>query len=381
MADYSFVDIARGKPELDAQEQQARIATMQQGIEEKDINLGRMRREDESGLQEKEIKRRGVEADIAQTDAEFRKTIQAEQQGVMSAELHNQVLDSSLRQTANIWRAFQYGHKDVALKALNDTHLVKPGAEFEDMRLEDSDVKGADGKPIKMLTLIPKGGGKPENIPVPMLDKLEAQLGATYKVVGNNLVRISHNGVATPLFQADEYTQNTETGVPFSKRTGQERPPAAMGVRPQPAPSAAPRVPIAAMGTGLPPSGTTLLQPGSQPPAAAGVQPDSAQTTDQTNVAPPLTRKQETHVDTRVTHATAVINKYFGISEFTGLDPKNQPKYIAIVNRASQLVRNGQPPETAANTAIAEATRAEKLQGAPGSPRAGTYTGPTPWRQ
>src|SRR4030088_2935013 len=98
---------------------------------------------------------------------------------------------------------------------------------------------------MKILTLIPKGDGKPESIPVPMLDRLEQQYGATYKVVDKSLVRVGHDGRGTPVYEPDQFAPNAETGVPFSKRTGQ--PAAAMGVpRPQPAPT--PRAP-ASIGT------------------------------------------------------------------------------------------------------------------------------------
>src|SRR5882672_8764631 len=154
---YSLIDIYQGKPGQDREERQARIEQMQQGIKEKGFTLDRLQKEEDAGLTDKDVQRRGTELDIANTDAEFKKSIQAEQQGVISADLHTQTIDSSLRQAANIWRAFTSGNKNLALKSLNDTHLVGPGEEYTDMRLDDSDVKGADGKPVKVLTLIPKG--------------------------------------------------------------------------------------------------------------------------------------------------------------------------------------------------------------------------------
>jgi hypothetical protein len=189
----------------------------------------------------------------------------------------------------------------------------------------------------------------------------------------------------------DEWKVNPETGDYYRSLSGpvpRQRPGARPAVAAEPeqlsgpgmngtaAAAPAPRQPIAATGTGLPPAGTVQLG-GTAPAAAMGVQPDQAPAPDEEALPP--TRKQETHVDTRVNHATAVINKYFGISEFTGLDQKNQPKYIAIVNRAGQLIRNGAPPEAAANTAIDEATRAEKLRGGGGN--AAPYAGPAPWRK
>lgn len=371
------------KDQGDVDEQAARIeqikagtASQQQATEARDVELARQRKRDESGLTDRELQLEGLNKDLEITEAGFKKSIQAETQGVVSADLHNQTIEAKLRQTANIWRAFQSGHKDLALEWASKSSLVSPGQNFSDMRLDDSNQKGPDGKPIKMLTLVPKEEGKqPVQVPVPVLDRLEQQFGAQYKVVDKSLVRIDRTGKVTPLYEPDQFVPNQDspTGT-SSRRTGEPGP--TRGVRPS-----QPRVPIAATGTGLAPPGTVQLQPGT-PQAAMGVQPLAAQTPDQIDPnAPPPTRRQETHADTRVNHATAVVNKYFGISEFTGLEPKNQPKYISIVNRAGQLVRNGAPPETAANTAIAESVRAEKLQqgGVSGNP--GTYTGPAPWRQ
>jgi hypothetical protein len=399
MPSYNQIEINQGKPQRDAAEQQARIDAIRQGIAERDIELGRKRKEDASGLQEKDIQRRGVEADIAQTDAEYRKTIQAEQQGVMSAELHNQTLDSSLRQTANIWRAFQGGQKDLALKSLNDTHLVKPGVEFGDMRLEDSDQKGPDGKPIKMLTLIPKGDGKPESIPVPMLDRLEQQYGATYKVVDKSLVRVGHDGRVTPVYEPDQFAPNAETGVPFSKRTGQ--PAAAVGTGLPPAAARVqPRQPAAAIGTGLPPASTTLLQPGQTPPPQAGpveqaLQPDlnvqppaSGMTPAQPAARPqfpayPLTRRQETHQDARVKQLDSEIRFYLtGSNSMAVMMPETQDRYNKLMSIGGALVRAGKNPEEARKAAVDQVERAEKLQrGGTGYSASGAYTGPAPWRQ
>lgn len=390
MPGYSFLELSQGKPERDRQEQELRLQQMQQGIEERDFELRRRQAEEDAGLTQKEITRKGIDADMAITEANYKKAMQAESQGVMTNELHNMTVDSKLRQSANIWRAFKGGHKDLALKWASDSALVSPGQEFSDMKLEDSDQKDANGKPIQVLTLVPKGEGQqPIQVPVPVLDNLERQFGATYKIVDKSLVRIGHDGTVTPVYEPDQFAPNAETGVPFSKRTGQpaspaapRRPVVAPPVGPQGAPQVTPRQPAAAMGTGLPPAGTTMLQP-SAPQAAQGVVEQALDPNTGQPVQPPLTRRQETHVDTRVTHATALVNHYFGINAFTQLDPKNQPKYMKIVARAGQLTRAGQAPEAASATAIAEVERAEKLAAqAPGSAGgAAPYSGPTPWRQ
>src|SRR5258708_9763669 len=373
---FAGMSIALEKAPLDREEQAARISQMQQGIEQKDIDLSRQRREESSGLTEKESTRKGLVADYENTEQGYKNAIQEETQGVMTNQLHDMTVDSKLRQSANIWRAYQTGHKDLALKWLSDSALVSPGQKFSDMRIEDSDEKGPDGKPVRVLTMVPKGEGeKPIQVPVSILDNLEKQFGATYKVVAKSLVRIGHNSTATPGYEPDQFAPTVETGVPFSKRTGQ--PAAAMGVRPQLAPS--PRAPAAIMGTGMMAPVSKLILPGDtpqQPPAGA------EQALQQDPNAPPLTRRQETHVDTRVTHATALVNHYFGINTFTGLDPTNQPKYVKVVARAGQLVRGGTSPGAAAQTAIGEVERAEKLdRGGTGYPGPRPHTRPAPRRQ
>lgn len=365
----------------DVAEQQARIEQVRQGTAEKEFELQRKYREDEAGLTDKDIQLKGLTADIATTEANYQRSVQAEKQGLMTAQLHDQTVHAKLTQSANIYRAFISGHKNLAIQAASSSDLVNPGQKVSNITIDDSDQNGPDGKPIKMFTLHHGEGEKPTQVPLVVLQRLEDQLGAQYKVVDKSLVRISTDGKITPVYEPDQFAPNTETGVPFSKRTGQ---PAAGGVRlaPGAAPAAAtvqPRAPAAAIGTGLPPAGTTLLQPGQMPPQSA--QPaagpvEQAMPPVDTN-APPLTRKQETHVDTRVTQGTSLVNHYFGINSFTQLDPKNQPKYMKINARMGQLVRSGQTPEAATASAIGEVERAEKL-GQGGAP--GAYTGPTPWR-
>jgi hypothetical protein len=64
--------------------------------------------------------------------------------------------------------------------------------------------------------------------------------------------------------------------------------------------------------------------------------------------------KEATRIDERVTKGRVVIDKYFGISEFTKLDEAAQPAYNAAVARMGALVRGGMDPEKAANQALLE---------------------------
>jgi hypothetical protein len=369
---YSFIEIAQGKPERDAQEQQARIDASRQDIQERDIQLGRMRKEDTSGLQDKDIQRRGLDLDIQNSNLAFEKALTEQKQGIVTADLVQHGLDSQARATAGVWQAFKNGNKPGALKALNKAHFIHPGEEFSDMSLQDSAEKGPDGKPIQQLVLTPKGEGKaPVMYPVPALDQIAQKYGARYEKLGDGtLIRIGFDGKAEQLFQVPKYKENTETGIPFEEHTGQDRPAAVYGVRPfaQPVqPQPTPRSPAA--NTGMPTLvGSTTLRPGDTPQANQSqeqpAQPDTAAATAATYGTgasapqfPPLTRRQETHIDTRVAHGTAIISKYFTENP-VAVDQKSQAD---VVNRMGQLVRSGQDPETAANTAIAEARRQREL--------------------
>lgn len=417
MPDYNFVDIAQGKPERDAAEQQARIDAMQQGIELKDIELGRERRlEVPGGVSEKDVQRRGLELDVTNTNLEFEKTLAGSKQNIITSEILQKSLDDQQRLTASIYTAFKNGHAEAALDALNKAHHLHPGEEFSSMEVKDSEQKDAAGNPVKTLVLTPKSKDKaPLSYPVSALDALVQKYGSTYEKIGNNYVRRNVDGTVTPLYEAEQFVPDENApGGSISKRTG--LPPTQIiplnsPPQPQPQPAAAPpqaRAPGAAGIPGITP-GAALIRPGDTPatmtpmaPAAAvGVTPaataapGAAATAAQYGavmpggrVLPyPPARKATTaaeasvaHMDKRVNDGTAVVNKYFGISEFTGLDPKNQPKYISIVNRMSGLIRGGADPQVAADTAISEQNRADKLKLPPGS-REGAYSGPAPWRR
>jgi hypothetical protein len=338
----------------DAAESRAQ-ETHQLDTEIKQIGVRKARREEP--LHEREITLRGLKLDYETAEQQFSNTMQEFEQGtrrllaqgqrgqaqagvdmqgdqiaLAREQLNASIADTVQRQTANVWGVLQSGNTDVALDMFNKSKLLLPGQKAKGFALEDVDVPGADGKSAgkaKVLTINLEGGGK-KQIPVAALDALRQKYGAQYKVVGKDLVRIGADGQATPIHSSDEYAVVPEGGSMASRRTG--KPAAASGT-------------AGAPGTGRP--------PGSD--------------------------KATGRVDDRVKQGTAIVNRYFGVSEFTGLDPKNQAKYAKINDLMGAKVRGGMHPEAAAKAAIDEVSRAEAsaAPGAPGAP----YNGPTPWRR
>lgn len=408
----------------DADEQAARIdqiragtAAREQETEARDVQLARERKLDvPGGVTDKDVQRRGLELDVHNTNLEFEKSLAANKQGIITSELLQKSLDDQQRLTASIYSAFKSGHTEAALKALNQAHHLHPGEEFASMELKDSGQQDTAGNPVKALVLTPKDKAKaPSMYPVSQLDALVQKYGSTYEKVGNNYVRRNTDGTVTPLYESEQYVPDENApGGAISKRTGLPPPqiiPLNNPPQPQPQPAAPPpqaRVPGATAIPGSTP-GASLIRPGdtaptmaqAAPAAAVGVSPAAVQAPAaapaaaqygavmpggrvlpyaQSRKATTAAEATTAHLDKRVNDGTAVVNKYFGISEFTGLEPKNQPRYISIVNRMAGLIRGGADPQVAANTAIAEQVRADKLGQPPGS-QTGAYTGPAPWRQ
>lgn len=307
-------------------------------METKNIQLDRMRKE--QPVLDKELQLRGAKADFDITEQSFKRELQDFEQGtrrllsqtqrteaqtasgaatanlqnqpdqlaVAREELNNKVLESTLRQTANIYRVAKMGATDSALELYNKSGLVEPGQRAKAMRFEEIDVPGRDGAPAQKAKVLSIEGedGKLRRIPVSRLEALEQQFGATYKQVGNAIVRIGRDGKTTPIYEATEIDHIPDTGELYHKK----------------GPQAGTRIPAAG---GL--NGDAAPRPGT--PAAA-------------------------RVDERVTKGRVVIDKYFGISDLSGLDAQSQPAYNAIVARMGGLIRGGTDPEKAANTAILE---------------------------
>jgi len=75
--------------------------------------------------------------------------------------------------------------------------------------------------------------------------------------------------------------------------------------------------------------------------------------------------------DRRVKQGRAALDKYFGISQFTGLDQNSQPAYLDALDAMNREIRAGGDPEEAAVKAartVAAKTKAKKLTG--GAPTA-----------
>jgi hypothetical protein len=340
------------------------------------LKLKRM--EDEQGVIDKELQVRGAKADYDLTENEFKKSMQAfendtrriqsgatrtqaqvaagaatgdlERQpgelAIKREEMTNNLLNSTLRQTANIYRVAKLGNMDMATQMYNDSGLVEPGHKAKSMKMEEVDAPGPDGTTKKVKVLSIEGeDGKIMRVPAEKLDALDQQFGATYQKVGNDIVRINRDGTTTPVYQATEAGVDTETGDIYAKKG--------------------------------PKAGQVLT-----PAAAGGINPRPGS-------------KGAARVDEAVTKGRVVIDKYFGISEFSRLDEKSQPAYNSAVARMGALVRGGTEPEKAANQALLEAKDGRlnpdgtaKVAPAPAVPQPGAapapgagYNGPTPWKR
>jgi len=334
------------------------------------IGLGQLEREETAGLHEKEVQLKGATLDYENNEREIANTMQKGEQEIRALlqkgrrteaemgvaavteakerqpdeltvareNLNTQVADIVQRQLSTFWNVARTGDKKTAIELYNKSKLLHPGQKASDMKLEDVETTDEKGKKVKVqvLTITPEGeGGKVRRIPVATLEAMRNKYGSRYEKSGNNIVRINPDGSATPVYEQDQYMTVPEGGSVVSKRTGQ--PPAGAGV---------------AAGAGA---------PGARPPGA-----------DQATA----------RVDARVTRGKAVVDRYLGISEFTGLDSKNQPRYAKIIERMGLKVRAGTDPEAAATAAINEVTHEEAALAAGGRPRgAGAYSGPAPWRR
>lgn len=65
-------------------------------------------------------------------------------------------------------------------------------------------------------------------------------------------------------------------------------------------------------------------------------------------------------LDKRVQKGRQSLDKYFGISALSGIDPKSQPAYLMATEKMGVLIRNGIDPEAAAVQAVREADATAK---------------------
>jgi hypothetical protein len=332
----------------------------------REIGLGRLQREEASGVYDKELQVRGLKADYDRNEQEFVNTMQGfeqetrkllsqgrrteaemgvaavgaaqERQGdeltLLRENLNTQVAGALERQLATVWEVLRLGDKKSALELYNKSRLVDPDNKASDFKLEQVDATDQHGKKVKVpvLTIVPRQqGAEIKRRPVAMLEGLRERYGARYEKAGNNIVRINRDGSATPIYEQDQYMVVPEGGSVASRRTG--RPPV----------------------------------------AAAGVNAPSAR--------PPGSDRATGRVDERVGRGKAVVDRYFGINEFMGLMPESQPAYVAIIENMGRKIRAGEDPEAAAAQAIDEHKRAEALQRGGRSGGGAGYTGPAPWRR
>lgn len=326
----------------------------------KEIGLGRMEREEP--LHEKEVQVKGLELDLKvgqlaldkelqpfmnDTRRIFEQVRRLETEGRLveaqalkdrlpqeiaarKSELGLKLGELAQREGAVIWNLFKQD-KGRGINAFNNSQLIDPGMKAHDAEIVNAEAMGPDGKRVNVQTLAlkDKDGKVIKTYPINQLEALSQSYGAQYKTVGKSLVRINGDGSITPLYDGDDDVVVVPEGASVVRRRG------------------------------------------GKPVAAGGVSGGGA---------PPGSGKLTARVDARVKQSTQVVNRYFGISEFTGLDAKNQPKYSKIVALAGEKVRAGADPEAAAKAAIEEVELAEKTA----TPRAGGatgYTGPTPWRR
>ncbi len=296
--------------------------------------------------------RQGLDAGALTLAAEQQKGAIALQPGQNTiAEVGQGEQLQSLReqQLARIWSLAKLGDAEGAVKLMNTSRLIAPGREFSGVEAgsvpalgnDGKPLMGADGKPVMEKVVRFKAADDKGDMFVPAnaLDALATKHSTKVEKVGNNLVRLGADGKATPLYEPDQYRLNTETGVPFSQRTG------------------------------LPRAADGVVAPGAAPGGTPG------------------SRRAENHVDDRVKMAIdKVILPTFGGRFEGGMffpDEKNKDVALRATQIAGELIRGGMHPEAAGVQAVERAKREKAMADAtrPGGGGApGAYTGPTPWR-
>lgn len=260
-------------------------------------------------------------------EAEGKAARAGDEQVMLGEEQKAKMTDLQEKQIARMWRMLKSGDTAGVLAYINKSKLLNPdGSKITGLTRGTVEVRTKDGKTAREPVLrIEVDGGEPIIMPERALDQLETKHGTTLMEVGGELLSIDSTGKTTTVKGKHEIGVNSETGEYFDKYG-----------------------PL---------------------PASSGVnKPGGAKAT--------MTMKGQKHLDDRVKQGTAVVNRYFGISEFTGLNLTSQPKYIAIINNMAAKIRDGADPEPAANTAIAEIDRIEAMESVGGATK---YNGPRPW--
>jgi hypothetical protein len=364
MADMGLANIIlQTKRERRAQEEHGVAQRIRQ------IGLGRLEREEQSGVYDKELQVRGLKADYDRNEQEFLNTMQGfeqeskrllsqgrrtgaevavgavnaaqERQGdeltLLRENLNTQLGGAVERQLATFWEVLRLGDKKSAVDLYNRSRLIHPDEKASDIKLESVDATDQRGNKVQVpvLTVVPqKKGAKTRRIPVNMLEGLRERYGARYEKAGNNIVRINRDGSATPIYEQDQYMVVPEGGSVASRRTGQP------------------------------------------PAAAAGINPPVAD-------RPAGSDKFTGRVDERVRQLDSALRFYLlGTNEMASMDPKTQATYNRLLSIGGELIRSGANPEEAMKDAIARLAHEEAAAAASKRPRGGgAYSGPAPWRR
>jgi len=327
------------------------IKQLRQDIESNELTFQQATQGSEQTIRRSDIEHRGrlqpgaqrletIQQGVATGAAEAQQKLQPGQVAIAGETQNIQLQTLAEQQTGNLWAMLTVGDKKGTLELLNSSKILYPGRKFTDIQSGVVPVRGADGQPLvengqpvteRVLRLVSAEGGRDEFVPVKQLEANAQKHGTRYEKVGNNLVKIDRTGKITPAYEQDQYVPVPEGGSVVSRHTG-------------------------------------------FPPAAGGVNPPSPR--------PPGSDRLTGRIDERVGRGKGVVDRYFGISEFSGLNPNNQPKYSKIIERMGVKVRGGQDPEAAATAAINEVNHEEAALAAAGKPGgAAAYSGPAPWRR
>jgi hypothetical protein len=327
------------------------IKQLRQDIESNELSFQQATQGQEQTMRRSDIEHRGrmqpggqrletIQQGVTTGQAEAAQKLQPGQIAAAGETQNIQLQTLREQQAGNLWAMLTVGDKKGTLDLLNSSQLLHPGRKFSDIQGGMVPARGADGQPLvqngqpvteRVLRLVSSDGGQDVFVPVKQLETNAAKHGTRYEKVGNNLLRIERTGTVTPAYESDQYVAVPEGGSVASRRTG-------------------------------------------LPPAAGGINPPGAR--------PPGSDRFTGRIDERVGRGKGVVDRFFGISEFTGLDPKNQPKYNKIIERMGLKVRAGQDPEAAATASINEVNHEEAALAATGKPGgSAAYSGPTPWRR
>jgi hypothetical protein len=327
------------------------IKQLRQDIESNELSFQQATQGQEQTMRRSDIEQRGriqpgaqrletIQQGVATGQAEAAQKFLPGQAEIAGETQNVQVQTLREQQGANLWALLSVGDKQGALDALNNSKMLGQGRKFTDIQRGAVPVRGNDGQPLvqngkpvteEVIRLVSGDGGPDMFRPVKQLEANAQKHGTRYEKVGNNYIKIDRTGKVTPVYEQDQYVAVPEGGSVASRRTG-------------------------------------------LPPAAAGINPPGQR--------PPGSDRFTGRIDERVGRGKGVVDRYFGISEFTGLDPKNQPKYSKIIERMGVKVREGQDPEAAATASINEVNHEEAALAAGGRPGgSAAYSGPAPWRR